>query len=195
MYYQFIIIEFLKDSAVLAAVIARPHPGSFGNILRVLQFLIPRYIWNLSSVKFDGSLLRAANFTKANLENALFDAADLARADFTSANLRKARLTDPPLIEPSIQAIVIGKALWAATGPVFECADLTEADFTESTMFGFYWTDVNGTGYFPRWFGANLKGAKLASFTLFSGHYGGSRQLQWCQCARNYWYAQRHVDP
>jgi uncharacterized protein YjbI with pentapeptide repeats len=122
---------------------------------------------NLSSTKFDGGLLRAANFTKANLENASFDGADLVRADFTSANLRNARLTDPPLIEPSIQAIVIGKALWAATGPVFECADLTGTDFTGSTMFGFYWTDVNGAGYFPRWFGANLNGAKLGSFTIF----------------------------
>ncbi len=123
---------------------------------------------NLSNANFDRSYLRKASFARAILENASFDGAYLMQTDFTSADLRRAKLTDPPLVDPPIQAILIKKALWAANGPIFECADLTEADFTGSVMFGFYWTDIYGTGYFPRFFGANLSHAKLDSFTIFT---------------------------
>lgn len=123
---------------------------------------------NLSNVRFDRSYLRRASFAKVILENSSFDGAYLIQTDFTSADLRRAKLTDPPLVDPPIQAILIQKALWAASGPIFECADLTEADFHGSVMFGFYWTDIYGTGYFPRFFGANLSHAKLDSFTIFT---------------------------
>jgi Pentapeptide repeats (8 copies) len=55
---------------------------------------------NLSDVNFDRSFLRKASFVKANLENASFDGADLIQTDFTGANMRRAKLTDPPLVEP-----------------------------------------------------------------------------------------------
>jgi hypothetical protein len=35
-------------------------------------------------------------------------------------------------------------------------------------MFGFYWTDINGAGYFPRFFGANLSRAKFQTFKIFA---------------------------
>ncbi len=35
-------------------------------------------------------------------------------------------------------------------------------------MFGFYWTEIFGTGYYSRFFGANLRHAKIDSFTIFT---------------------------
>lgn len=122
----------------------------------------------LSKVNFDKSYLRDALFTNANLESASFDGAYLSRTDFTRANLRHAKLTSPPLSDPPIQAILSQKALWGTYGPIFECADLSEADFTGSVLFGFYWGNINGSGYFPRFYGANLSRAKLNQFKVFS---------------------------
>ncbi len=72
---------------------------------------------NLSSTNLDRSYLRRANFTSANLEKSSFDSADLIWTDFTGANLRGAKLTEPPLIDTPIQAILIQKALWVAESP------------------------------------------------------------------------------
>ncbi|HUZ47593.1 MAG TPA: pentapeptide repeat-containing protein [Terriglobia bacterium] len=123
---------------------------------------------DLSGSKFDNSYLRRAIFRNAKLENASFDGAYLTRTDFTNADLRNADFTSPPLADPPIQAILVRKALSGAEGPIFECADLSGADFTGSVLFGFYWTDIYGAGYFPRFYGANLRGADLESFKVFT---------------------------
>lgn len=123
---------------------------------------------DLSRSKFDRSYLRQAKFKNVKLEHASFDAAYLMQTDFTNADLRNAKLTTPPLLDPPVQSILVQKALWAANGPIFECADLSEADFTGSVLFGFYWTDIYGTGYFPRFYGANVRGTNLKSFKLFT---------------------------
>lgn len=123
---------------------------------------------DLSGSKFDRSYLRQARFKNVKLEHASFDAAYLMRTDFTNADLRNAKLTAPPLFDPPVQSILVQKALWAAYGPIFECADLSEADFTGSVLFGFYWTDINGAGYFPRFYGANVRGANFKSFKIFT---------------------------
>lgn len=123
---------------------------------------------DLSGSKFDRSYLRQAKFMNAKLEHASFDGAYLMQTDFTNADLRGAKLTCPPLLDPPVQSILVQKALWAAHGPIFECADLSQADFTGSVLFGFYWTDVNGAGYFPRFFGANVSRTNLKSFKMFT---------------------------
>ena len=66
---------------------------------------------DISYTTFDRSYLQKASFVKAGLEHASFDGADLRQTNFTSARMRGARLTDPPLVEPPIQAILIQKAL------------------------------------------------------------------------------------
>jgi uncharacterized protein YjbI with pentapeptide repeats len=123
---------------------------------------------NLAGVNFDRSYLRKAEFFSANLEGASFNNAQLMQADFTNANLAHAKLTSDPLGDPPVQAILSRKALWEAIGPIFECSNLEGADFTDSVLFGFYWTEVYGDAYFSRFSGANLKGAKLKKFKLFT---------------------------
>jgi uncharacterized protein YjbI with pentapeptide repeats len=123
---------------------------------------------DLSNVDFDNSYLRDADFSRCKLENASFDGAYLIHTNFTGSDMQRARLTDQPLTVPPIQAILHKHALWGAFGPIFECADLTNADFSGNTLFGFYWSSVNGVGYFPRFFGANLSGAKMSVFTIFA---------------------------
>lgn len=123
---------------------------------------------DLSGSTFDRSYLRDANFRNAKLDKASFDGAYLSGTDFTNANLRNAKFTSPPLIDAPVQAILARKTLSGAEGPIFECADLSGADFTGSVLFGFYWTKVRGAGYFPRFYGANLRGADLKSFKIFT---------------------------
>ena len=123
---------------------------------------------DLSRSKFDRSYLRQSKFKNVKLQRASFDAAYLTQTDFTNADLRNAKLTTPPLLDPPVQSILVQKALWAAYGPIFECADLSEADFTGSVLFGFYWTDINGAAYFPRFYGADVRGTNFKSFKLFT---------------------------
>jgi uncharacterized protein YjbI with pentapeptide repeats len=123
---------------------------------------------NLAGVNFERSYLRKAEFMSANLEGASFHNAYLMQADFTNANLSHAKLTSDPLGDPPVQAILSKKALWESIGPVFECANLEGADFSDSVLFGFYWSDVYGDAYFPRFFGANLKGANFKKFKIFT---------------------------
>jgi uncharacterized protein YjbI with pentapeptide repeats len=127
---------------------------------------------NLSNAKFDGSYLREAKFNRAILENASFHAADLIQTNFTGAILRKAKLTDGPFrnspVYPPTKAIPAQERGTAASGPIFECADLTEADFRGAMLFGFYWTIPSlSTAYFPRFSGANLSHAKMESFAFY----------------------------
>lgn len=123
---------------------------------------------DLSEVKFDSSYLRNAKFLGVHLEGASFNGAFLSHTDFTGADLRRAKLTEPPLLNAPVQSILAKKALYGTYGPIFECADLTDSDFTGSVLFGFYWTRVNGAGYFPRFYGADLTRANLRSFVVFS---------------------------
>jgi uncharacterized protein YjbI with pentapeptide repeats len=123
---------------------------------------------DLSGVKFDLSYLRDAKFKNVNLVAASFDTAFLIYTDFTGANLRGARLTSSTLVNPPIQAILVKKALWGAYGPIFECADLTDSDFTGSVLFGFYWTEVGNTGYFPRFYKADLTRTNMKSIEVFT---------------------------
>jgi uncharacterized protein YjbI with pentapeptide repeats len=123
---------------------------------------------DLSGCNFDRSYLRDASFRKVKLQRASFDASYLMRTDFTNADLREAKLTGPPLLDPPVQAILVRKALYGIYGPIFESADLSGADFTGSALFGFYWTEIHGVGYFPQFSGANLRGANLRSFRLFT---------------------------
>lgn len=123
---------------------------------------------DLSGSKFDRSYLQQARFKNVKLERTSFDAAYLMQTDFTNVDLRNAKLTSPPLLDPPVQSILVHKALWAAYGAIFECADLSDADFTGSVLFGFYWTDIRGAGYFPRFYGGNIRGTNLKSFKLFT---------------------------
>jgi len=126
---------------------------------------------NLPNIKFDGSYLRQSTFSRVTLENASFYGADLVHADFRRAYLRGAKFTDRPFyprIPPPARTGFPRPGSSALSGPIFECADLTEADFTGSTMFGFYWTAPTlSTAYYPRFFGANVSRIKLESFSFY----------------------------
>ncbi|MBI4166925.1 MAG: pentapeptide repeat-containing protein [Acidobacteria bacterium] len=166
-------VDLAPLRATAATMAALIRNGAYVEDLRGIycvscDFSSDSRVVDLSGAKFDRSYVRQAKFTNVKLENASFDGAYLMHTDFSNANLSKAKLTCPPLLDPPVQTILMQKALWGAYGPIFECADLSDADFTGSVLFGFYWTDINGAGYFPRFYGANLRGTNLKSFQLFT---------------------------
>ena len=139
---------------------------------------------NLSGVNFDRAFLRRAIFDTANLSNSSFDRAVLQDTSFIQAKMRGAKITVLPLRDRSDEysdsslawkRIPDGR-FFSIAGADFSCADLREADFTGTVIFGaassgsafmshFIFTNLNR---------ANLIGANLSAVSIIYGNDSSS---------------------
>lgn len=131
---------------------------------------------DLRGANFDGALLMRADFSGANLDGASFDRADLEGTRFRKASIRKARLTQS---RPSRVGRFSTQYGWdrlsddlVSVGmPDFNCADLTDSDFTGRILFGLvrtnadliYWANFDPSSFMY----AKLDGARLEEIGVF----------------------------
>jgi uncharacterized protein YjbI with pentapeptide repeats len=125
---------------------------------------------DLSGTDFHSAILHRANFAGANLRGANFEAADLVGTVFAGADLTNAKLTDFDRADFPIGWAAMRNQPIVYSLPVFSCANLSGADFTQSLFFGIYAALPHGNrlSAYPRMEGANLAGAKLGKVFVFA---------------------------
>jgi uncharacterized protein YjbI with pentapeptide repeats len=136
---------------------------------------------DLSGTDFHNAILGNANFTGVNLRSTSFDGADLRRTNFSGADLKGAKFTDYEgghcCLEPFypheyvLQSVVVrGMVDQNNLFPNFTCADLSDADFTGSILFGIFQPQPDSAvfGAYPILYNANLANTKLGDVRVFT---------------------------
>jgi uncharacterized protein YjbI with pentapeptide repeats len=185
--------ELLRGKAVGDAIAALVQKNTHErNLSGIFCFKCDFRNANLPGITFDRAVLSQADFTGAALANASFIEALLEGTKFVSSDLRHANfhgkrpsrglgplgistdIFDPPPEE--FYALRWGNG----TGPVFNCADLSKADFSDRILFTFMYDKAASRGW-PYWESgfvkANLEGADFRQVDIIGVHQGKIEDL------------------
>jgi uncharacterized protein YjbI with pentapeptide repeats len=130
---------------------------------------------DLSNTKFDRAILRAANFSDANLANSSFDGANVLGTKFVRSKMHSARLTDiyhtkehDGILLPSVLQRVFAKDAGPPTD--FTCANLDGAVFSEQILFGVYenYSPEYSTFWSSSFNNANVANADFRDIRIFA---------------------------